>query len=187
MTLIWDRHRLVTERLDLRPITLADADRLATFQADSRVMSMLQHGVLTRAQSDEMVARYEAEWPALGFGSWTATERASDRLVGLGGLRVHTGDYGVAVRAAFAPEAQGKGYGPELGRAALGFAFDVVGLDRVIAITRLENLPGQRSLEKLGMAREREIALDDGRTLLLYAALNPNSGRRNRIGRTSAK
>ena len=85
-----------------------------------------------------MVANYEAEWPALGFGSWTATERATGRLVGLGGLRIHTGDYGVAIRAAFTPEAQGKGYGPELGRAALAFAFDVSRLDRVVAITRLE-------------------------------------------------
>jgi [ribosomal protein S5]-alanine N-acetyltransferase len=84
----------------------------------------------------------------------------------------------VALRGAFIPEAQGKGYGPELGRAALAFAFDIVGLDRVIAITRPDNIPGQRSLEKFGMMREREIKADDGRTLLLYAMHNPkNVGR----------
>jgi RimJ/RimL family protein N-acetyltransferase len=166
---------------------MADADRLAVFHADARVMNLLQHGVMTRAQSDAMVATYEAEWPALGFGSWTATERANGRLVGLGGLRVHTGDYGVAIRLAFAPEAQGKGYGPELSRAALGFAFDVARLDRVVAITRLDNLPAQRSLEKSGMVREREIRIGNGRPLLLYAAFNPNSGRRNHSGRTNPK
>ena len=166
---------------------MADADRLAVFHADARVMNLLQHGVLTRAQSDAMVAAYEAEWPALGFGSWTATERATGRLVGLGGLRVHTGDYGVAMRVAFTPDAQGKGYGPELGRAALAFAFEVPRLDRVVAITRLENLASQRSLEKFGMVREREISTDDGRTLVLYAAFNPNSGRRNHSGRTKPK
>lgn len=164
---------------------MADADRLAVFHADARVMNLLQHGVLTRPQSDAMVATYEAEWPALGFGSWTATERASGRLVGLGGLRVHTGDHGVAVRVAFTPDAQGKGYGPELGRAALTFAFDVARLERVVAITRLENVPAQRSLEKFGMVREREIRTEEGRTLLLYAAFNPNRGRRNHSGRTN--
>ena len=71
---------LVTERLHLRPITVADSDRLAVFHADARVMNLLKHGVLTRAQSDAMVADYEAEWRALGFGSWTATERASGAL-----------------------------------------------------------------------------------------------------------
>jgi RimJ/RimL family protein N-acetyltransferase len=140
-------------------------------------MNHLQHGVLTRAQSDAMVAGYDAEWPALGFGSWTASERVTGRFVGLGGLRIH-GEHGVAMRLAFAPEAQGKGYGPELGRAALVFAFDVAGLDRVVGITRLENLPGQRSLEKFGMVREREIETGDGRTLLLYAVHNPKSVKR---------
>lgn len=181
------RHHLVTERLELRPITLADADRLAVFHSDARVMNLLQHGVLSRSQSDAMVAQYEAEWQALGFGSWTIEERAGGRLVGLGGLRIHDGGFGVALRVAFIPEAQGKGYGPELGRAALAFAFDVVGLDRVVAITRPDNLPGQRSLEKFGMVLEREYERADGRALLLYAAFNPNSGRRNQSGRTSPK
>jgi RimJ/RimL family protein N-acetyltransferase len=180
-----DRNHLVTERLDLRPITVADADRLAVLHADARVMNLLKHGVLSRVQSDAMVADYEAEWRALGFGSWTIAERSSGTLVGLGGLRVHDGGFGVALRGAFVPEAQGKGYGPELGRAALAFAFDVVGLDRVVAITRPDNVPGQRSLEKFGMVLERAYRRDDGRTLLLYAAFNPNSGRRNQSGRTS--
>ena len=180
-------HHLLTERLDLRPITWADADRLAVFHADARVMNLLQHGVLTRAESDALVADYEAEWPALGFGNWTATERATGRLVGLGGLRIHTGDYGAAIRLAFAPEAQGKGYGPELGRAALAFGFDVAKLDRVVALTRSDNLPSQRSLERCGMVREREIRMASGRVILLYAAFNPNSGRRNQTGRTGLK
>jgi [ribosomal protein S5]-alanine N-acetyltransferase len=164
-----DRHHIVTERLNLRPITWADRDRLAILHADARVMSLLQHGVLTRDQSDALVATYDAEWPALGFGNWTATERATGQLVGLGGLRVHTGDYGVAIRLAFTPEAQGKGYGPELGRAALAYAFDVAQLDRVVALTRADNVPSQRSLEKCGMVREREIRMASGRTILLYA------------------
>ena len=102
---------------------------------------------------------------------------------------MHTGDYGVAIRLAFTPDAQGKGYGPELCRAALAFAFDVAKLDRVVALTRSDNLPSQRSLEKSGMVREREIRMESGRTILapLYAAFNPNSGRRNQTGRTNPK
>ncbi len=57
----------VTDRLCLTPITFADSDRLALFHADARVMSHLKHGVLSRPQSDSMVADYEAEWAALGF------------------------------------------------------------------------------------------------------------------------
>src|SRR4029450_2270845 len=101
--------------------------------------------------------------------------RGRGRGVGWGGMRGHPGDYGVAIRLAFAPEAQGKGYGTELCRAALAFAFDVAKLDRVVALTRSDNLPSQRSLEKCGMVREREIRMASGRVILLYAAFNPNS------------
>jgi ribosomal-protein-alanine N-acetyltransferase len=174
-----DRHILFTEHLWLVPITLADAERLAVLHADARVMNLLKHGVLDRAASDRMVAEYAAEWPALGFGSWTVTERASGALVGLGGLRSHDGNRGAMMRAAFAPEAQGKGYGPELGRAAIEFAYTVAKLDRVVAVTRTTNLPGRRSLEKLGMICEREYDGDNGKRLVLYAAaaFNPNNGR----------
>jgi RimJ/RimL family protein N-acetyltransferase len=168
-----DRRTLLTDRLRLEPIDLADAERLAVLHADARVMDLLRHGVLTRAQSDALIADYATEWKTLGFGSWTATERETGELVGLGGLRVHEGDLGVALRAAFTPEAQGRGYGPELGRAAVTFAFDVVGLDRVVAITRPDNIAGQRSLEKFGMNREREFIGESGRVLLLYAIVNP--------------
>ena len=110
------------------------------------------------------------------YSSW-----ADCALVGLGGLRIDDGGHGVTLRLAFTPDAQGKGYGPELGRTALAFAFEVVGLERVIAITRPENLRGQRSLEKFGMVRERELKREDGGTLLLYAAVN-QKGHPDRAG-----
>lgn len=170
-----DRSLLLTERLMLSPVRWADAERLAVLHADARVMRLLKHGVLDRAASDALVADYEAEWPAFGFGSWTVVERASGRLIGLGGLRLHNGDlgggFGVALRAAFVPEAQGQGYGPEFSRAALTYAFAVAGLDRVVAITREDNAASQRALEKIGMQLERRFMGENGRTLRLYVAL----------------
>lgn len=168
-----DRTTLLTEHLRLVPITFVDADRLAVFHADAQVMSLLKHGVLDRTESDRMVANYAAEWPALGFGSWIVTERATGAFLGIGGLRVHepvAGHHvGVALRAAFTPAAQGKGYGPELGRASVDFAFNVAGLRRVVAITRTTNVPGWRALEKFGMRREREYQGENGKSLVLYA------------------
>jgi hypothetical protein len=78
-----DRHHLVTERLHLNPITMADSDRLAVLHADARMMNLLKHGVLSRTQSDALVADYAAEWPALGFGqldSLRTWQRAIGRL-----------------------------------------------------------------------------------------------------------
>ena len=171
-----NRRTVVTERLHFQPISWADRERMAVLHADARVMDLLKHGTLSREQSDAMVADYEAEWSAFGFGSWTVTERASGRMVGYGGLRVHDGGFGIALRAAFTPEAQGMGYGPTLGQVSATYAFEVAKVDRVIAITRQTNRPGQRSLEKFGMTREREWTTDDGRPLVLYALRNPRAG-----------
>ena len=180
-----DRYTLSTDRLLLTPVTVADAERLAVFHADASVMNLLKHGVLSRSESDKLVADYAAGWRAFGFGTWIVTERAGGNFVGLGGLWIHDAGHDIALRVAFTPAAQGKGYGPELGRAAIDFAFNVVGLDRVVAITRLENIPGQRSLEKFGMSRVRELPAESGRTIFLYAAFNPNKGRSSGIGRTT--
>ncbi len=168
------RSTLTTDRLVLTPVTEADADRLADFHADGGVMSLLKHGVLSRGESDRLVADYAAGWRALGFGTWVVAERAGGEFAGLGGLWIHDAGHGIALRAAFTPAAQGKGFGPELGRAAIEFGFNVVGLPRVVAITRLENIPGQRSLEKFGMIRERELVEGNGNRIFLYAASNPN-------------
>ena len=175
-----DRRIILTDRLKFQPIAYSDCDRMAVLHADARIMDLLKHGTLDRRQSDALVADYEAEWPAFGFGSWTVTERSTGNMVGYGGLRIHDGGLGIALRAAFTPEAQGKGYGPELGRVAVEYAFEVAGLDRVVAITRTTNGPGQRSLEKFGMAREREWTTDEGRALVLYAIVRP--GARSRGG-----
>jgi RimJ/RimL family protein N-acetyltransferase len=150
---------------------MADADRLAVLHADHRVMQFLKHGALDRRQSDAMVAEYEAEWSAFGFGSWTATERESGLLVGYGGLRAHDLGHGAAMRAAIIPEAQGKGYGPEMTRAAIDFAFDVAGLERVSAVTRDSNVHARRVLDKLGLALERQTRSEEGILLCVYVAL----------------
>lgn len=173
------RHILQTANLRLVPITMADADRLAVLHADHRVMQFLKHGTLNRQQSDAMVADYEAEWSALGFGSWTATELATGHLVGYGGLRVHDRGLGIALRAAFVPEAQGKGYGPEMGRASIDFAFDVAGADSVLAVTRESNKAGRRSLEKLGMALEKQEQSAEGVLLCIYVAQKPKASSRD--------
>jgi RimJ/RimL family protein N-acetyltransferase len=162
--------------LRLAPITMADADRLAVLHADHRVMQFLKHGALNRQQSDAMVADYEAEWAGLGFGSWTAVELATGQLVGYGGLRVHDRGLGIALRAAFVPEAQGMGYGPELGRASIDFAFDIAGADRVSAVTRDSNNAGRRSLEKLGMVLEKQEKSPEGVLLCIYVALKSSRG-----------
>jgi RimJ/RimL family protein N-acetyltransferase len=57
----------------------------------------------------------------------------------------------------FHPTHQGRGYATEAAGALLPFAFDVLGLHRVIGRTEARNAGSARVLEKLGMRREAHL------------------------------
>lgn len=79
------------------------------------------------------------------------------RLVGVIGLR---GEFGFWLGG----NARGQGYGYEAGRAAITYAFDVLGLDRLIARPILDNAPSRHLLNKLGFVPVgREQAWCQGR------------------------
>ena len=76
---------------------------------------------------------------------------------------------------AFLPAYWGKGYAYEAAVAVLNFAKTDLGLERILATTRLDNVPSQKLLEKLGLRFERFIGHPDGdRDLRLYAISAPS-------------
>lgn len=91
-----------------------------------------------------------------GFGMWAVSDRAApDDILGFGGVGYRP--YGEIPRLnlgyRFGPEAWGKGYATELGRAALAFAFGTLEAPEVHALIRPANLASIRVVEKLGMTR----------------------------------
>ena len=59
-----------------------------------------------------------------------------------------------------AHEYWGRGYAPEGGRAALDYAFDVIGLDEVVSFTATSNERSQRVMARIGMTRDRADDFD---------------------------
>jgi ribosomal-protein-alanine N-acetyltransferase len=66
----------------------------------------------------------------------------------------------------------GGGYATEAGRAVLDFAFGPAGLERLIAITREDNLASRRVMAKLGFRFEREVTFK-GYDVLLHGLARP--------------
>ncbi len=102
-----------------------------------------------------------AHWEDHGFGQWIWRERASGDLIGRIGPQWTTspGELVVEVGWIVAREKQGRGYATEAGQAALRWAFEHAGCERIVAFTWTENLASLRVMEKLGMRREREFEL----------------------------
>ena len=120
--------------------------------------------VLTRAESDAMVARLNAAIDARGFGFWAVEMQATEQLVGFVGLSVpsfeahFTPCVEIGWRIAF--EHWGKGIATEAARASLDAAFHELGLSEVVSFTATTNKRSMRVMERLGMRHDEEAHFD---------------------------
>lgn len=147
---------LLTRRLQLRPLTEADADCLFALHGSAEVLRYWDSPPWTepsRANRFIAVSRQVAEE---GSGVRMAVDRRSDTtFIGWCGVTQRHPDYrSASLGFCFAAAAWGQGYATEAADAILGWAFDTLDLHRVQAETDTRNLACARVLEKLGFLRE---------------------------------
>jgi RimJ/RimL family protein N-acetyltransferase len=175
-----------TERLLLRAWSEADVEAYARMLADREVMRYMGFGLrasakhvaaavvpaLARLYARRAVGFYTAHWDTHGLGHWAAEEKTSGRMIGRIGLFRHldwTADRSnVEVGWFLARSAWGRGYATEGGMASLAFAFEQLGVERVISITRPDNVRSERVMQRLGMTSAGTTRWRGG-TVLWYA------------------
>lgn len=148
----------VTARLELKPIDRADADQLWQLHLDPGIARWYA-GAWSMCQAGEFAAAMEHAWQADGVGKWLAYRREDAALIGRGGCSFATVEgsrqveIGWAIREAYWDH----GYATEIGRAGLAFAFEMLGVDRVVAFTEVHNLRSRAVMERLGMTCTHEF------------------------------
>ncbi|MCD9152960.1 GNAT family N-acetyltransferase [Aeromicrobium duanguangcaii] len=155
-----------TARLLLRPWRASDLAPWAAMNADPEVREHLG-GPLTRAQSDDSVASFTADFAQRGYGWWAVEEQVTGDFIGFAGLdRVdeHLPFTGVEVGWRLARPAWGHGYATEAALATLTFAFESLALPEVLAITTVDNLRSQAVMRRIGMTRDPAGDFDDHST-----------------------
>jgi ribosomal-protein-alanine N-acetyltransferase len=100
-----------------------------------------------------------ASYAQNGYGLWRVALRADDSPIGLCGLVRRDGLDAPDVGYAFLEEAWGRGYAVEAAAAALDYGRRVLGLERILAITKPGNTASMRVLEKIGLRFEKMITL----------------------------
>jgi RimJ/RimL family protein N-acetyltransferase len=111
-----------------------------------------------------------AMYASLGFGLCTVELKDSGCPVGICGLMKRDYLDAADIGFAFLPAYWGKGYAYEAANAILNFAKADLGLKRILATTRPENIASQKLLEKLGLRFEGLMRHPDGdRDLRVYA------------------
>lgn len=152
-----------TERLLLRPLRPDDIDPLAVLFADPAVWWYPFGRGLTREESERFLDRQISRRETYGFAMWAAQLKATNELIGYVGLSVPLWLPEVlpAVEAGWRlhPNCWGRGLATEGARASLRYGFDVLALDRIIAIYMPDNVASERVMIKLGM-RDRLVTKD---------------------------
>lgn len=125
---------------------------------DPVVMQYVSPVPLSRQIAEAAAARYRQQLAAKGYGWWVIDVKGGSPFAGVVMLQE------VEFTAAFTPAVEvgwvlqrpywGNGYATEAARAALDYAFTVLKLDEVVAITTAANVQSRRVMERLGMTRD---------------------------------
>jgi RimJ/RimL family protein N-acetyltransferase len=167
---------LLTERLALRPFTLADASFIVElvndadwlrFIGDRNVHSIADAQRYLREGPLAMQARY-------GHSLWAVQRRADAQLIGMCGLIRRADLDDVDIGYAFLPAHRGQGHAREAAQAVLLHGLQVLKLPRIVAITDPDNQASARVLAAIGMRFERLVHLPaHGGNSALYAIGKP--------------
>ena len=160
--------RLATPRLLLAPFHERDVDELLAFFNEPDVARYLLDGAsVSREWVEEEVRASRRRFADGSAGLWTVRANA-DEAANIGELAQHRDAPSLLGIVGFRPffdppERQllyalhrsrwGQGIATEAARAAIDYAFDVLGLDEVRAATDSPNLASIQVLERLGMTR----------------------------------
>jgi RimJ/RimL family protein N-acetyltransferase len=134
-------------------------------------------GALSRPEAEGRASEFAEGWRTRGVHKWMAYDRHSGELIGRGGLSwVHVdGAERLEVGWALRDHCQGQGFATEIGRAALQFAFDDLGVDEVVAYTEPHNARSRAVMERLGMHYSHEME-HEGEVFVLYRRTHPDRG-----------
>ncbi len=165
-----------TGRLLLTPVGWRDLPDLEALKSDPGVYGQMLGGVRSTVQVAAELAQDTAFWAMRGVGIWMVRHEPDTAALGLTGLHERIDGRGTALRFAFRPEVRGYGLAREAAGAALRFAHDRAGLQRVVAVTREGNFASRTVLGAIGM-RPCGTFDRDGSPMMLFESLaTPRSG-----------
>jgi RimJ/RimL family protein N-acetyltransferase len=162
---------LRTERLVLRAFREDDLDAWAEIVSDEETARYIG-GVRTREEAWRTIATYLGHWALRGYGQWAVERRLDGRLVGRAGLWYPEGWPELEVGWTLHRSVWGEGFATEAGQAAMDWAFEALGLERIGAVIATGNARSRAVAVRLGMDLDYETTID-GEPVVVYACDRP--------------
>jgi len=173
-----------TERLLLRPLTLADAEHVFRYASDPEVARYVRFETHRRLEESRRFVASVMEKEGNGTSYvWAIIPHGLDHLIGACGFEVCVEHRRAELGFALNRKYWNRGFASEAAGAVLRFALEL-GLNRVEAFCFVENAASSRVLEKIGMRfegilRQREYIKGVFRDLKVFALLSHENPRRN--------
>ncbi|MET3291558.1 N-acetyltransferase [Brevibacillus fluminis] len=162
---------LETERLRLRRISLDDAAFILELLNDPAWIRFIgDKGVRTLEDARNYILNVPMKmYEQTGFGLYLVELGETGSPIGMCGLIKRDSLPDVDIGFAFLPAYRSKGYAYESAAAVLADGKETFGLQRIVAITSIDNHDSAALLQKLGMQDEGRIRLaDDQEELRLF-------------------
>ena len=160
---------LQTDRLILRMFRHDDFEEYAALFSNPEIVQYLGNGkTLSRVVAWRSLAALIGHWQLRGYGTWAVEARDSQAFIGRIGFFDAEGWPGFELGWVLKPAYWGRGYATEGAQAALAYAFNELGKNRVISLIHPENIRSIRVAERLGERCEGETETF-GEPTLIYA------------------
>jgi ribosomal-protein-alanine N-acetyltransferase len=167
-----------TDRLIIRRYTLADEEHFFRLNGDAEVMKYIRDPK-DRQECNIFLKRnlsfYEQN-PLMG--RWAMVEKASDAFIGsFAIIPVETTDHSrhaeIQLGYALLKDHWGRGYATESTLAGRQYAFDIMKLPVIVAITETANIASQKVLLRSGFIQQHNIQ-EGNKALCYFTSRNPN-------------
>jgi ribosomal-protein-alanine N-acetyltransferase len=144
-----------TPRLRLRQFTYDDLDDLSRLYSNPDLMRYVGRGIKTRNETQKallsLIEHYEH-----GFGMWAVIHKADGKLIGRCGLCFLDKTPEVELGYLLDKSYWRRGLATEGSHASLKYGFEVLRLEKIVAIAKPENIASRRVMEKVGMKYEKD-------------------------------
>jgi RimJ/RimL family protein N-acetyltransferase len=148
---------LETERLQLRKLTLDDADlMLAVWNDPAFIRHVGDRGIHTNEEARDAMRKGALQlYETYGYGPYRIALRDDDSAIGICGLFRRDGLDEPDIGYSTLPDYCGRGYAYEAASAVIEYARDECSLERLIAIISPDNDASIGLIRKLGFGFER--------------------------------
>ena len=141
-----------TDRLNLRHFKREDLETYSVIMGDNQIARCFPKGdSYTRKESKKSFNNILSHWMKYGFGLWAVTKTENDQVFGRCGLNYILESSEVELDFVISKNYWNQGYATEASEAVIYYGFKILYLDRIIALSKPENIASLRVIKKIGM------------------------------------